>query len=60
MDLLKSIGLDIDDGRGQTYDNTSILSGQYNGPCAARNLVGQAAVGSCRHAVDFFDSVQQL
>ena len=55
MDFLESIGLDIDNCRGQTCDNASIMSTtapvQYNDPCSAhsRNLVGQAAGGSCQY-----------
>ena len=37
MDLLESIGHDIDDCSGQTYDKASIMSRQYNGPCAAHS-----------------------
>ena len=75
LKFLDAVGIDIANCRGQSYDNASNMSGEYNGmqaiirqknplavfvPCAAHslNLVGHAAVGSCRLAVAYFGFVQ--
>jgi hypothetical protein len=77
ISFLQTVGLDISNCRGQSYDNASNMSGKYIGmqtlirqkspyaifvPCSVHslNLVGQAAVDSCREAVSFFDFVQQV
>ena len=60
--------------RGQTYDNSAIMSGKYNGmqaklcdvnPLAlyaahSLNLISVCAVESCVEATNFFSLVQKL
>ena len=70
QEFLQKNNIDIGNCRGQTYDNTSNMSGCYNGVCKyaiytsffahSLNLVGKNAVGCCTAAVGFFDIVQRI
>ncbi|XP_037797211.1 uncharacterized protein LOC119592460 [Penaeus monodon] len=74
MEFLKIHGLELENCRGQSYDNASAMSGKYNGlqakvreeqsciPCTAHslNLGGKNAVECCSSAIQFFDFLEKL
>ncbi|KAJ1294938.1 hypothetical protein BS78_01G184600 [Paspalum vaginatum] len=66
LDSMKSFGLDINDIRGQGYDNGSNMKGKHQGalymPCACHslNLTLCDMAKSCGKAVSFFGIVQRI